>query len=105
MITGAAGLLGRSMRARLGNSGWRVVALPHAELDITNEENVRAAVNSVHPDVLINCVATADVDRCEVDPEWAYAVNATGPRFLACASRDVGAEIVHVSTDYVFDGS
>lgn len=105
MITGAGGLLGRSMRARLADSGWRVVALPHAELDITNEEDVRGAVDSVRPDVLINCVATADVDRCEVDPDWAYAVNATGPRFLARACREAGAEIVQVSTDYVFDGS
>jgi dTDP-4-dehydrorhamnose reductase len=105
MITGAGGLLGRSMRARLEDSGWRVVALLHAELDITNEEDVRGAVDSVRPDVLINCVATADVDRCEVDPDWAYAVNATGPRFLARACREVGADIVQVSTDYVFDGS
>lgn len=105
MITGAGGLLGRSMRARLADSCWRVVALPHAQLDITSEEDVQSAVESIRPDVLINCVATADVDLCEVDPEWAYAVNATGPRFLARACREVGAEIVHVSTDYVFDGS
>jgi dTDP-4-dehydrorhamnose reductase len=105
LITGAGGLLGRSMRARLVASGWRVVALPHAELDITNQEDVRAAVETVRPWLLINCVATADVDRCEVDPGWAYAVNATGPRHLARACREVGAEIVQVSTDYVFDGS
>jgi dTDP-4-dehydrorhamnose reductase len=105
MITGAGGLLGRSMNARLAASGWRVVALPHSELDITDETSVRVAVDTIRPDVLINCVATADVDRCEVEPEWAYAVNATGPRFLARACRHVGADIVHVSTDYVFDGS
>lgn len=105
MITGAGGLLGRSMHARLADSGWRVVALPHAELDITSEEDVQDSVENIRPDVLINCVATADVDRCEVDPEWAFAVNATGPRFLACACREIGAEIVHISTDYVFDGS
>lgn len=105
MITGAGGLLGRSIRARLTNSGWRVVAMPHAQLDITDEECVRSAVESIRPEVLINCVATADVDRCEDEPAWAYAVNATGPRFLASACRKVGAEIVHVSTDYVFEGS
>ena len=105
MITGAGGLLGRSMNARLAGSGWRVVALPHSKLDITDEQRVRNAVDAVRPDVLINCVATADVDRCEVEPEWAYAVNATGPGFLARACRHVGADIVHVSTDYVFDGS
>jgi dTDP-4-dehydrorhamnose reductase len=105
MITGAGGLLGRSMLTRLTDSGWRVVALQHAELDITDEEGVRDAIEGIRPDVLINCAATADVDRCEDDPAWAYAVNATGPRFLAGACRKVGAEIVHVSTDYVFDGS
>jgi dTDP-4-dehydrorhamnose reductase len=105
MITGAGGLLGRSMRARLLESGWRVVPLTHAELDITCEEDAKRAVENNRPAVLINCVATADVDRCEVEPEWAYAVNASGPRFLARACREVGSEIVHVSTDYVFDGS
>lgn len=105
MVTGAGGLLGRSIRARLTNSGWRVVAMPHAQLDITDEECVRSVVESIRPEVLINCVATADVDRCEDEPAWAYAVNATGPRFLASACRKVGAEIVHVSTDYVFEGS
>ena len=66
---------------------------------------VRDAIESARPEILINCVAMADVDRCESDSEWAYAVNASGPRFLARACRKVGAEIVHVSTDYVFDAS
>ena len=105
MITGSGGLLGRFMHARLIDSGWRVVGLPHAQLDITDEEAVRDAIESVRPEILINCVATADVDRCESDSEWAYAVNASGPRFLARGCRQVGAQIVHVSTDYVFDGS
>ena len=105
MITGAGGLLGRSMRARLVESGWRVAALPHSELDITNEDDVRSAVEKVRPDVLINCAATADVDRCEIEPEWAYSINEKGPRFLARACREFGSQIVHVSTDYVFDGS
>lgn len=105
MITGAGGLLGRSMQARLTESGWRVVALPRTELDITKEEDVGRAVEAVRPQVLINCAATADVDRCEVEPDWAYAINESGPRFLARACREVGADVVHVSTDYVFDGS
>lgn len=105
MITGAGGLLGRAMQARLKDSGWRVLALPRAELDITNEEDVRRAVEAAAPRVLINCAATADVDRCEVEPDWAYAINEKGPRFLARACREFGVDIVHVSTDYVFDGS
>ncbi len=105
MITGAGGLLGRSMNAHLARGGWRVIALPRTELDITNEGDVRSAVEVFRPDVLINCVATADVDRCEIDRDWAFAVNASGPRFLARACREFGADILHVSTDYVFDGS
>lgn len=105
MITGAGGLLGRTMNARLSRSDWRVVALPRTELDITNEDDVRRAVEVFRPDVVINCGATADVDRCETDRNWAFAVNASGPRFLARACREFGADIVHVSTDYVFDGS
>ncbi|MEK6286765.1 MAG: dTDP-4-dehydrorhamnose reductase [Acidobacteriota bacterium] len=105
MITGAGGLLGRSMQSRLTESGWRVVALPRSDLDITKEEDVRRAVEAVRPHVLINCAATADVDRCEVEPDWAYAINERGPRFLARACGEFGADIVHVSTDYVFDGS
>jgi dTDP-4-dehydrorhamnose reductase len=105
LITGAGGLLGRSMTGRLSHSGWRVTALTHSELDITREDDVRRSVASVRPDYVINCVATADVDRCEREPDWAFAVNESGPRFLARASRESGAEIVHISTDYVFDGS
>jgi dTDP-4-dehydrorhamnose reductase len=105
MITGAGGLLGRNMAARLAASGWRVVSFPHALLDITDEEGVLRAVERIHPGILINCAATADVDRCEVDSEWAYAINEKGPRFLARACRQFGADIVQVSTDYVFDGS
>jgi len=105
MIAGAGGLLGRAMHVRLEESGWRVVSFTHPELDITNDVDVQATVERIRPDVLINCVATADVDRCEIDSEWAYRVNEKGPESLARACRLVEAEIVHVSTDYVFDGS
>lgn len=105
MITGAGGLLGRSMNDHLSQSGWRVIPLPRTELDITNEGDVRSAVELFRPDVVINCAATADVDRCEIDRDWAFAINETGPRFLARACREFGADMVHVSTDYVFDGS
>jgi len=104
MITGAGGLLGRAMQPCLAGSGWRVAAFPRTELDITDEDAVRRAVEQVLPAVLINCAATADVDRCEIEPDWAYAINEKGPRLLARACREFGADIVHVSTDYVFDG-
>ncbi|HEY7914774.1 MAG TPA: dTDP-4-dehydrorhamnose reductase [Blastocatellia bacterium] len=105
LITGAAGLLGRHMAARLSESLWQVTALARQQLDITREIDARAAVEKARPDVVINCAVTGDVDRCEREPDWAAAVNTEGPRLLARACRDLGIEIVHVSTDYVFDGA
>jgi dTDP-4-dehydrorhamnose reductase len=105
LITGAAGLLGRHASARLSESLWKVTAHTHQQLDITKEMDVRAAIETARPDLIINCAVTGDVDRCEREPDWAAAVNTEGPRLLARACRDLGIEIVHVSTDYVFDGS
>ncbi len=104
LITGAGGLLGRCLTERLSASGWRVAPRTHAELDITNEKAVRQNISEAAPDIVINCAATTDVDRCEREPEWAFAVNETGPELLARACRETGAELLHVSTDYVFDG-
>ncbi|MEW6129009.1 MAG: dTDP-4-dehydrorhamnose reductase [Acidobacteriota bacterium] len=105
IVTGAGGLLGGCMTEQLAKSNWRVIALTHADLDITDETNVRRIIEQEKPDVVINCAATTDVDRCERDIEWAFAVNQKGPRYLARACRDVHAEFVHISTDYVFDGT
>ena len=105
LIAGGGGLLGKYMFKQLAAAGWRAHAFTHAELDITDADAVRRAAEQVRPDLIVNCVATADVDRCEREPDWAYAVNEQGARHLAEAARDGGAEIVHVSTDYVFDGT
>lgn len=104
LITGAGGLLGRALARKLSASGWRVVPRGHAELDITSEEDVRKGIAQARPDVVINCAATTDVDRCEREPSWAFAVNVSGPGLLARACREADADLVHVSTDYVFDG-
>jgi dTDP-4-dehydrorhamnose reductase len=104
MITGAGGLLGRCMTEQLSKSGWRVVALNHAELDITDDNRVQPIFERESPQLVINCAATTNVDRCETEVEWAYAVNEQGAGYLARACRELGAQFVHVSTDYVFDG-
>ncbi len=104
VITGAGGLLGRAMSEQLRQSNWRVVALNHAQLDITNEADVQRIIAGETPQAVINCAATTNVDRCETDREWAFAVNEKGARHLARASRACQAGFVHVSTDYVFDG-
>ena len=105
LIAGGQGLLARTLRSRLSASGWRVLAPSHTELDITDEGEVLRVVDGFKPEIVINCASTGDVDRCEREPDWAFAVNELGPRLLARACAKTGAEMFHTSTDYVFDGS
>jgi dTDP-4-dehydrorhamnose reductase len=102
LVTGAGGQLGRSLPGAL--RGHDVVALAHAELDVTRPDAVRAALAAQRPDVVINAAAYNAVDRAESDASGAFLLNQAGPRVLALASAESGAALVHVSTDYVFDG-
>src|SRR4051812_19308899 len=102
LITGAAGMLGRDVVAAA--SGHDVVALARADLDITDAEAVRAAVRDVRPDAVINCAAWTNVDLAETEEAQATLINGDGAGHLAAAAAEVGAHIVHVSTDYVFGG-
>ena len=97
-------MLGRFMTAQLTTSGWRVIPLDHQALDITDPEAVVRTLETNEPEYVINCAATTDVDRCEREPEWAEQVNVKAPMTLARACRNLGASLVHISTDYVFDG-
>jgi dTDP-4-dehydrorhamnose reductase len=103
LITGAGGLLGGYL-ARQELATHDVLALDHAELDISDSSAVEQAVNQFRPHAVINCAALSNVDRCELEPDLAFKVNGEAPGNLARACRKVGAELVHVSTDYVFDG-
>ena len=105
LVTGAGGQLGLDVVATCTAAGDDVVALAHGELDVADRDAVHAAVLGAGPDAVIHCAAWTAVDACESDPEKAYAVNAAGPRHVAEASSRVGAHVVHVSTDYVFDGT
>jgi dTDP-4-dehydrorhamnose reductase len=102
LLTGAGGQLGRSLPAEL--AGHDVVSSTHAELAIDDLAAVRAAVAAHRPDLVLNAAAYNQVDAAESDPDAAYRGNALGPRNLALAAAESGAAIVHVSTDYVFDG-
>jgi dTDP-4-dehydrorhamnose reductase len=102
LLTGAGGQLGRQIQAR--NQGHALVALNHQDLDIANLEQVREAVRAHRPDLVLNAAAFNDVDRAEADPDAAFLGNAVGPRNLALAAASAGAAVLHVSTDYVFDG-
>ena len=102
LLTGAAGQLGRQIQAL--NQSHGIAALTHQDLDIADLAGVREAVRAHKPDLVLNAAAFNDVDRAESDPDAAFVGNSAGPRNLALAAAEAGAAILHVSTDYVFDG-
>lgn len=103
LITGGEGQLGRALQAALPVA-VQAVALGHHQLDITDAAHIREALEAARPDAVINAAAFTDVDRAEYESETAYRINALGPRLLAEASAGRGIPILHISTDYVFDG-
>jgi dTDP-4-dehydrorhamnose reductase len=105
LVAGAAGMLGRDVVLAAGNAGHQVVGFGHAELDAADEGATSAKIADERPDVVINCAAWTDVDGAEEHEEEATRVNGTGAGNLAAAAAAVGASVVYVGSDYVFDGS
>ncbi|HWC08624.1 MAG TPA: dTDP-4-dehydrorhamnose reductase [Solirubrobacterales bacterium] len=105
LVTGAAGMLGRDLMLAAGNAGHDVVGFGRAELDVTDAGQVSRRVELERPDVVINSAAWTDVDGAEAAEQEAFAVNGTGAGNVAAAAAAVGASVVYVSTDYVFDGA
>ncbi len=103
LITGAVGQLGSAMVREFAR-GHTVVPLTIEDLDLTRHADVMARVRSERPDAIVNCAAYTDVDGAEDHPVEALEVNAFAVRTLAAAAREVGAALVHYSTDFVFDG-
>ncbi|RHA38881.1 dTDP-4-dehydrorhamnose reductase [Cellulomonas rhizosphaerae] len=104
VVTGARGMLARDLLEVLGaRSSDEVDAFGRAELDVTAPAAVRAAL--VGADVVVNCAAYTAVDAAESDEATAFSVNAAGAAVVAAAAAAAGARLVHVSTDYVFDGT
>jgi dTDP-4-dehydrorhamnose reductase len=101
LVVGGNGMLGRDMLALLGDAA-RGVDID--EIDITSLESTERVLRTLKPDTVINCAAYTDVDGCEANVEKAMQVNGEGVAHLAMASREIGARLVHISTDYVFDG-
>jgi dTDP-4-dehydrorhamnose reductase len=104
LVTGAGGQLATEMLTT-APEGRRVVALSEVELDIRDHELVRRVVRDVAPQAIVNAAAYTAVDKAETDIDLAYAVNRDGARNVAEAAAAVGAMCVHVSTDFVFDGT
>src|SRR5689334_15454518 len=104
LIAGAGGQLGQALR-RAPPPGSQTVALGRAELDITQPEAITQSLRLIQPTVVINASAYTAVDRAESDSQAAYATNADAVGTLAAACAAHGIRFVHVSTDFVFDGS
>jgi dTDP-4-dehydrorhamnose reductase len=104
LVTGASGMLGRAVAAAATRLGHEVIALSRAELDITDVDHVQRIVAAAEPRAIVNCAAWTDVDAAETAEAAATAVNGAGAGHVARAAAEHGARLVHLSTDYVFDG-
>jgi len=105
IVTGCNGQLGRAINLEMkDNSDIEFVNTDVGELDITDIDKVMELAREVEPYAIINCAAHTAVDACEDQLDAAYRINAVGARNLSIASSEVGAKMVHISTDYVFDG-
>lgn len=104
LITGAGGMTGSELVRQAAERSWDVVALSRADLDITDADAVEGVIGHARPDVIINAAAYTAVDAAEQDVESAMAVNAAGAQNIARAAKVNGSQILHISTDYVFDG-
>jgi len=104
LITGANGQLGWELQ-RTRPDNWQIIAFSHSELDIVDGNAVAAIFQKHKPDLVINAAAYTAVDKAENEKKKAFAVNAEGAANIARASRDVSARLIHVSTDFVFDGT
>jgi dTDP-4-dehydrorhamnose reductase len=105
LVTGAGGQLGTDLVRTCTEAGDDVLACTSAQLDLGDRDSVAQAITTTEPDVVVNAGAGTAVDDCEADPDRAWRVNALGPRWVTDAARRVGAHVVQISTDYVFDGT
>jgi len=104
LVTGAGGQLGRELQGT-SPAGWTVAALDRTALDIADTGSLRAALDRVRPAAVINAAAYTAVDKAETEAELASRSNADGPAVLAAVCAELGIRLVHISTDFVFDGA
>lgn len=103
-VIGADGQLGTDVVNAFAANGDEVVGLTHADIELSDPASVSGRLSAVLPKVIVNTAAMHHVDKCEADPARAFAVNGLGSKNLALAAKEIGATLMHVSTDYVFDG-
>ena len=105
LVLGGAGMLGQAVVAEARSRGWAALGLSREQADVTDRGRLFHWAETFRPEVVLNCAAHTRVDACETEAERAFAVNAEGAAHAAAAAERVGARLVHVSTDYVFDGA
>lgn len=104
-VLGANGQLGSDVLGAFQSHGDEVQALTHSDIEVASLDAVSRCLREIRPQVVVNTAAMHQVENCEREPENAFAVNGLGARNLALLSRELGAVLLHVSTDYVFDGN
>jgi len=104
-VIGANGQLGSDLVSAFRDNGDAVHGLTHADIEIADLSSVKRVLEGIQPQVIVNTAAMHHVENCEREPEKAFATNALGARNLAVVARDLDSILMHVSTDYVFDGS
>jgi len=104
-VLGGNGQLGQDAVAAFRAAGDDAVSLSHQDVEIASAESVKSVLENIRPEIVINTAAFHHVDKCEADPATAFSVNGIGARNVAQATDSLGSKLVHISTDYVFDGS
>jgi dTDP-4-dehydrorhamnose reductase len=104
LVLGGTGMLGSAVVAEARSRGWDTLGLSHSQADLTRRDSLLGWAESFRPEVVVNCAAYTKVDAAETDRERAFAVNGEGVANAAALASQAGARLVHVSTDYVFDG-
>ncbi len=104
-VIGANGQLGTDVVNAFQGNGDDVIGLTHSDVELSNVDSMANCLRGLHPQVIVNTAAMHHVENCEREPKKAFAVNALGARDLASVAGEIGASLIHVSTDYVFDGA
>lgn len=103
LLTGITGQVGQELRTTLTTLG-EVIGVSRQELDLSQPAQIRQRIAEIKPNIIVNAAAYTAVDKSENEPDLAMAINATAPQAIAQAAEDIGATLLHISTDYVFNG-
>ena len=104
-IIGGNGQLGRDVSSAFSDEGHAVTSLTHQHVEVSSLASVRESLEALRPELVVNTSAFHHVEKCEADPAQAFAINGIGARNLAQVTHEINASLMHISTDYVFDGS